>query len=87
MLKAKLFNISLVVAMLAVAILPATVAASTALPDYQPVDVGPELRTWEPVLERIAPESEEGAAVTAALAPEDYPCYVETRRWLALNDY
>jgi immune inhibitor A len=87
-MKAKLFNLSLVVAMLVVAIVPVTVLAATELPDYQPVDVGPELRTWEPVLERIAPESEanEGATITAAMAPEDYSCYEETKRWLYLDD-
>ncbi len=75
-----------ILAMLVV-LIPVGVSAATGLPDYKPVDVGPELRTWEPTMDRIAPDSEEGAIVTAALAPTDYPCYVETRRWMSLNDY
>ncbi len=83
----RLFSIMGILAML-VALIPAGVSAATGLPDYKPVDVGPELRAWEITLDRIAPSSdEEEAVVAAAAAPEDYPCYVETRRWLSLDDY
>jgi len=87
-MKAKWFSMTLIVAMLVVAIGPVTVLAAADFPDYKPVDVGPELREWEAVPERIAPRADEEAAVAAAaLAPEDYPCYVETKEWLSLNDY
>jgi len=82
----RIFSILGILAMLVV-LIPAGVSAATGQPDYKPVDVGPELRTWEAVPERIAPMAdEEGAVVAAALAPTDYPCYVETREWLSLDD-
>ncbi len=88
-MKAKSFNMYLIVVLLVTAIVPAMVSAAAALPDYKPVDVGPELRTWEPTQERIAPRADaETAAVAAAVsAPEDYPCYVETKEWMSLDDY
>jgi immune inhibitor A len=70
-----------------VALIPGGVSASAALPDYKPVDVGPQLRTWDATPERIAPASDEEPVVTAAASPADYPCYKDTKEWLSLDDY
>ncbi len=71
---------------LLVAMLPMAVSASEDV-DYKPVDVGPELRTWEASPQRIAPQEEGDVSTSAALAPEDYPCYIETKEWLSLDNY
>ena len=81
----KIFSIIGILAMLVV-LIPGVVSAAAKFPDYQPVDVGPELRTWEAVPERIAPKNEEEAVSAAAATPGDYPCYVETREWLSLDN-
>jgi immune inhibitor A len=85
-MKKRIISIMGILAMLVV-LIPSGVSASAALPDYKPVDVGPELRTWEATPERIAPKTDEEQALAAtALAPEDYPCYVETKEWMSLDD-
>jgi hypothetical protein len=83
----KVFALLGVMALL-VALLPSAALAAPKLPDYKPVDVGPELRTWEATQERIAPRAdEEDVGVAVAAAPEDYPCYIETKEWLSLDNY
>jgi hypothetical protein len=83
----RVFSILGILAML-MALIPFEVSAATGFPDYKPVDVGPELRTWEAVQERLAPRADAEESIAAAAAvPEDYPCYVETREWLSLDDY
>lgn len=83
----RVFSILGILAML-MALIPFEVSAATGFPDYKPVDVGPELRTWEAVPERLAPRADAEESIAAAAAvPEDYPCYVETREWLSLDDY
>lgn len=73
---------------LVVAMIPMAVSAAADLPDYKPVDVGPKIREWDATPERIAPRAEsEESQVAVAAAPEDYPCYVETKEWLSLDDY
>jgi hypothetical protein len=90
-MKAKLFNISLVVVMLAVAIVPMTVLAATGLPDYKPVDVGPELREWESTADRVqAPTVDLLTEVEAAEAAANTPyteCILDTKVWMSLNDF
>jgi hypothetical protein len=83
----KIFSVMGILALL-IALVPMAVSAAADLPDYKPVDVGPELRTWDATQERIAPRAdEEEAGVAVAAAPEDYPCYIETKEWLSLDDY
>ncbi len=82
------FFIILGMLVLLVVLAPMSVLAQPDLPDYQPVDVGPVLREWEATKDRIAPMADEqAAAVAIAALPEDYPCYVETKEWLSLNNY
>ncbi|UCG25472.1 MAG: hypothetical protein JSW55_05625, partial [Chloroflexota bacterium] len=86
-MRKKLVFILLLLILLA-ALLPVSATTAQVLPNYKPVDVGPELRTWEPTRSRIAPKSNgDGAATASAAEPSDYPCYVETKTWLSLDNY
>jgi immune inhibitor A len=88
----KLFSIMGILALL-LALVPMAVSAAAGLPDYKPVDAGPELRAWEPTQDRIADPSainfeEEDAAAMAAIASTPYQdCVLDTKTWLILDDY
>jgi immune inhibitor A len=79
---------------LLVAMLPAATASASQGIDYKPVDVGPELRTWEPTQDRLAALPEvinfdeaEAAAMAAAEGTPYYDCILDTKMWLSLDDY
>ncbi|MBC8335656.1 MAG: hypothetical protein ISR59_04295 [Anaerolineales bacterium] len=59
----KLFALFGILALL-LTLVPMAVSVASDLPDYKPVDVGPELRTWETTQARI-----EGGL--AAITPEE----------------
>ena len=56
-MKTKLIAILGILALL-VAVVPVAVLAAPPIPDYKPVDVGPELRTWDATPERIMPNAD-----------------------------
>jgi hypothetical protein len=85
-MKTKLIAILGIIVLLA-GIVPVVALAAPPIPDYKPVDVGPELRTWEATPERIMPKADGEVASAAALAPEDYPCFIEEKTWLSLDNF
>jgi immune inhibitor A len=89
-MRRKLFSV-LAVTMMLVTSVPAAASAALDLPDYRPVDVGPELRAWEPTLERISgvPENLDAAEAEAMAALSGTPytdCVVDAKFWLYLDD-
>lgn len=90
-MKSKLFATIIVLAML-LAPLSVPASASPSLPDYKPVDLGPELRAWEATPERIAEAPSPGllAEAEAAADAEDTPytdCVLDSKLWLSLDNY
>lgn len=92
-MKRKMLALLGVLALL-VAMLPAAaVSASPPPPDYRPVDVGPELRTWEPTQDRIAAppavnfDEEEAEAMAAVVGTPYQDCAVDAKLWMSLDDY
>ena len=83
--------LAVIIILILVGMLPGTALAAPKLPDYKPVDVGPELRTWEAVRERIsAPPSAEQLAeaeVAIAQATPYTDCVLDSKMWMSLNDY
>ncbi|MCP4403670.1 MAG: peptidase M6 [bacterium] len=75
----------------------ASVQASPPLPDYRPVDVGPELREWEATPERIEGEltpfsqeeldALEAEAMAAAAGAPYTDCILDAKLWLSLDNY
>ncbi len=58
-------------------------------PNYSPVDVGPQIRQWEPTKDRISntpAEAEAQAGLAAASTPLS-ECTLATKLFLGLNDY
>lgn len=85
----RVFSMIGVLALL-LALIPGAVSAAAGLPDYKPVDVGPELRTWEATPERIAQPTDEllaGADAAAAASTPYTDCILDTKIWMSLNDY
>jgi hypothetical protein len=86
----RIFSVLGILAMLVV-LIPAGVSAATGLPDYKPVDVGPELREWDNTPERIAPPSDnflaEAEAAASATSTPYTDCILDTKVWMSLNDY
>ena len=63
-------------------------------PDYKPVDVGPELRTWDATPARImggmapfSPEEIEALEAEAAASTPYTDCILDTRMWMSLDNY
>ncbi len=54
-------------------------------PDYVPVDVGPEIRSWEPTQDRIADTPADAAAEVAATSTPISSCTLDTKTWMRLN--
>ena len=81
----RIFSVIGILAMLVV-LISVGVSAATRLPDYKPVDVGPELRTWEPTMDPIAPSWKE-AIVPPRLLPKTILVTWKLKEWLSLNDY
>jgi hypothetical protein len=94
-MKTKLIAILGILALLA-AIVP-TALAETPPIDYKPVDIGPELRTWEATPERIqggftgftAEELDalEAQAMAAASGTPYFDCILDAKVWLSLDNY
>jgi immune inhibitor A len=89
----KVFALLGVMALL-VALLPAAALAAPKLPDYKPVDVGPELRTWEATPQRIQGEltaqeidALEAEAMAAASSTPYTDCILDAKLWLSLDNY
>jgi hypothetical protein len=59
--------------------------------DYRPMDIGPELRTWEATPGRIAPMPagllDEAEAAAAAAAAGTTSCILDTKIWMFLDSY
>ena len=78
---------------LAFAMIPAATTFAAQGIDYKPVDVGPELRSWEATQDRIsAPPAinfdEAAASALAAVAGTPYQdCATDAKLWLSLDDY
>ena len=91
-MKTKLIAVIGILALL-VAMLPTAAFASKGGIDYKPVDVGPELRTWEPTQDRIAAppainfDEEETAAMEAVSGTPYQDCAIDVKLWLSLDDY
>lgn len=91
-MKRKVFAFVGVLALL-VAMLPAATASASQGIDYKPVDVGPELRSWEPTQDRIsAPPAInfDAAAASAMAAVTSTPyqdCAIDAKLWMSLDDY
>src|SRR5210317_2213871 len=94
-MKTRLFAVIGILALLT-AMFPVAVSAAPPIPDYKPVDVGPELRTWEASPGRIqggpnalTPDEANAkkAEAMAALAGTPYAdCAVDAKSWLSLDD-
>lgn len=94
-MKSKYFAVLIVLALLVVG--ATYVAAAPPPPDYKPVDIGPEIREWEATMDRIqggltgiSPEqieALEAEAMDAAAGTPYYECIIETKVWLALDNY
>jgi immune inhibitor A len=87
----RIFSILGILVLLATMV-PASVLAATALPDYKPVDVGPELREWGITPDLIeAPsvniDAADAAAMDAASSTPYQDCATEAKTWLILDDY
>ncbi len=78
---------------LALAMIPAATTFAAQGIDYKPVDVGPELREWEPTQDRISTQptlnlAEVSASAMAAVTSTPYQdCATDAKMWLALDDY
>jgi len=69
---------------------PVSVSAAPQPPDYKPVDVGPEIREWEATPDRIQGSpalAEEEMAEEEVAASSLSECILDTKTFLALNDY
>jgi immune inhibitor A len=97
-MKVRAMNVLMSVAMVVGILGPAAPAlAGPPLPDYKPVDVGPELREWEADQSRIeggataiSPEGIEALEAEAMAAVSSTPytaCVLDTKVWMSLNDY
>jgi hypothetical protein len=88
-MKRKTFS-GLMIFVLLLGLLVSALPAGASPPiDYKPVDVGPELRAWEPNQNRISgkPSSPAGEEWYDADAAADYPCYSGiTKTWLSLDN-
>lgn len=79
--------IALVFGMLAT---PVSVSAAPKPPDAKPIDIGPELREWEATPDRISGslgEADAEAAEAAAAGTDLSECTLDTKYFLALDDY
>ncbi|WP_075062765.1 choice-of-anchor J domain-containing protein [Ornatilinea apprima] len=79
--------IALVFGMLAT---PVSVSAAPKPPDVKPIDIGPELREWEATPDRISGslgEADAEAAEAAAAGTDLSECTLDTKYFLALDDY
>jgi hypothetical protein len=95
-MKTKLIAVLGILALLT-AMLPIAVSAAPPIPDYKPVDVGPELRTWDASPNRIqgglaaltpAEANAKKVEAMAALAGTPYQaCAVDAKSWLSLDDF
>jgi hypothetical protein len=90
-MKNKTFSLVGVLALL-VALVPGGASAAVDLPDYRPVDVGPELRAWEPTLDRVAAAptdlaAAEAEAMQAAAGTPYVDCALDAKFWLYLDDF
>jgi hypothetical protein len=90
-MKAKVLGGFLIVSMLVGAMISAVpVAASPPPPDYKPVDVGPEIRSWDATEDRISSSSTayDGEEFFSSDAADEYPCYSGiSKTWMSLDDY
>lgn len=96
-MKAKVLGGFLIVSMLVGAMISAApAAASPPPPDYKPVDVGPEIREWEPTVDKLKiPEGgftaeflDELEATALQSADDDLePCIQDVKVWFSLDDY
>ena len=90
-MKAKLFSILVVLALLAGQAPLAAMAAPQPI-DYSPVDIGPEIRSWDATAERIDSSdqvqlADEMAAAQAAAEASSTDCITDTKYFMVLNDY
>ncbi len=74
------------------ALVPTVIVAAAKLPNYSPVDVGPQIRSWEATPDRIAPVNQKALqaqqkAAQAAAAASTTDCITDTKYFLILNDY
>jgi hypothetical protein len=97
-MRGKVFSGLLIVTMLVGAFASAApAAAGPPLPDYKPVDVGPEIREWEATKSRIeggasaiSPAeiaSLEAEALAAATSTPYTDCIIDAKLWLSLDDF
>jgi len=94
-MKTKLIAILGIIALL-VAIVPTAAFAKKGI-DYKPVDVGPELRTWDATPERIEGgftgfaagelEAMEAQAMAVAASTPYTDCILDTKVWMSLNNF
>ncbi|MBM3123508.1 MAG: hypothetical protein FJZ87_00375 [Chloroflexi bacterium] len=86
-MRIKIFSAFVVLILLA-AMLPMAALADSGT-DLVPIDVGPELRTWEPTPARIVGSPDdvdvEGALAAAAGTPY-FDCIIDAGVWLSLDD-
>jgi immune inhibitor A len=87
-MKAKWFSTLFIVTMLVISIVPSASAAPKP-PDYVPVDVGPEIRSWDATPERISNTPADAAAEASAEATTSSTpissCTLATKTWMRLN--
>jgi hypothetical protein len=86
-----------IVALLAGLLVAAVPVAAGKPIDYQPVDVGPELREWEATPQRIQGglaalnpdevEAMEAEAMAAAASTPYHDCILDAKVWLSLDNY
>lgn len=64
---------------------PTAVWAAPKPVDYSPIDLGPEIRSWEASPERISNSPAEAAAEAPAASTPYTDCILETKTWMRLN--